>query len=318
MKRTLMILLAAGCATAAIAQQAPRTTDPTIRAREDAIRAAFASMPDTPGTGPYKAIKEVDPTLPNHVVYRPAKLDALGQRKLGVIIWGNGGCREDGASARQHLAEIASYGYVAIAPGAILSGPAAPAQAPQSTELAVKTTTADVLAGLDWALAENARKGSPYYGRIDPKLVGVSGTSCGGLQAIQAAADPRIKAVIVLNSGIFADGSNPITGMTVDKTLLTRFHTPVLYILGGKSDVAYPNGTDDFRRIEHVPAMLASIDVGHGGTLREKDGGAVAQASVKWFEWQLRGDKAAARTFTGAECTLCTDPAWTIERKKIG
>ena len=320
MRRAAMAGLAVFCASAAFAQVpppdiAPRTTDPALRAREEAVRAAFATMPDTPGTGPYAAIKESDPGLPHHTVYRPADLDALGARKLGIIVWGNGGCRDDGAAARQHLAEIASHGYVAIAPGEIKSGPGAP---PQTGQAEGKTTTADVLAGLDWALAENERRDSPYHGRIDPRLTGVAGTSCGGLQAIQAAADPRIHAVIVHNSGIFSDDRNPETGAPVDKSLLTRFHTPVLYILGGKSDVAYPNGADDFRRLAHVPAMLASLDVGHGGTLREKNGGPVAQVAVDWFEWQLRGDQTAAQTFVGADCGLCKDSKWTIERKKIG
>ena len=318
MRRTLMVLLALSCASAAGAQRAPSTSDPALAAREAALRAAYDTMPDTGGTGAYAAIKEVDPRLPNHVVYRPAKLEALGPRKLGVIVWGNGGCREDGASARQHLTELASRGYLAIAPGTILSGPGAPPAKPAEPGLAVKTTTAEVLAGLDWALAENTRRSSRYFGRIDPAMVAVAGHSCGGLQAIQAAADPRVRAVIVHNSGIFADGSNPITGMTVDKSLLLKLHTPILYILGGPSDVAYPNGTDDFRKIEHVPAMLLNLNVGHGGTFREANGGRVAQVAVKWLDWQLRGDAGAAKTFTGPACTLCTDPAWTVERKRIG
>ena len=318
MRRTLTILLGLMCATGVAAQRAPTTSDPALAARDAALRAEAAKLPDTGGTGRYAAVKEVDPRLADHVVYRPANLSALGSRKLGVIIWGNGGCREDGASARQHLIELASHGYLAIAPGTIQSGPGATVAPPADTGLGVKTTTAQVLGGLDWALAENARKGSAYYRRIDPKLVAVAGHSCGGLQAIQAAADPRIRAVIVHNSGVFADGSNPIAGLTIDKSLLLRFHTPVLYILGGPSDVAYSNGTDDFARIAHVPAMLLNLNVGHGGTFREPNGGRVAQVAVSWFDWQLRGDTTAARMFTGPKCGLCVDPAWTVERKKIG
>lgn len=291
-----------------------------------AARAAANALPDTPGTGPYPAIKEIDPTLPNHVVYRPADLSKLGKTPLGVVVWGNGGCLDDGASARFQLAEIASHGYLVIAPGKILSGPGAvpapgrsPPRAidPSGKMPPVKTTTQDVLAGLDWALAENARAGSRYKGRIDPKLTGVGGHSCGGLQSIQAGADKRINAVVVQNSGIFADGSNPITGMTVDKSLLKALHTPVLYILGGKTDVAFPNGMDDFEKIDTMPVIVASLDVGHGGTFREPNGGRAAQVVVDWLQWQLRGDKIAARRFAGAECGLCTDPAWTVKRKGI-
>src|SRR5271170_1621278 len=87
---------------------------------------AYGKMPDTSGTGKYPALKETDPSLPNHVVYRPADLSKLGKQKLGVLAWGNGGCAADGAGARLHLEEIASHGYLAIAPGTILSGPGAP------------------------------------------------------------------------------------------------------------------------------------------------------------------------------------------------
>jgi len=47
--------------------------------------------PDTPlGSGPYKAIMATDPTLPEHVMYFPANVDAAG--KLPIIAWGNGAC----------------------------------------------------------------------------------------------------------------------------------------------------------------------------------------------------------------------------------
>lgn len=303
--------------TSAMAQQAPQ--NPPVDAA--AARAAANALPDTSGTGPYSAIKEVDPTLADHVVYRPANLQALSGRKLGVLVWGNGGCVDDGASARFHLAEIASHGYLVIAPGKILSGPGAsekPKTRPAAPKkLAVVTTAQDVRAGIDWALAENGRKGSAYHGRIDPKMVAVAGHSCGGLQALQLAGDPRVGTVIVHNSGIFTDGTNPIAGMTVDKSLLKTLHTPVLYVLGGPSDIAYPNGTDDVRKIEHVPVMLANLNVGHGGTFGEPNGGTVAQVSVRWLDWQLRGDVTAAKTFKGADCGLCTDAQWIVEKKRI-
>ena len=317
MRFGLAVIAALGGASVSCAQPGP----PALPAQDHAaVRAAADARPDSPGTGPYAAVKEIETSLPAHVVYRPADLAVLGARKLGVLVWGNGGCSDDGASARFHLAEIASHGYLVIAPGEVRSGPGAVAASPRAGapgRLAVETGEGDVRAGITWALAENGRKGSPYYGRIDPKWVAVAGHSCGGLQALQIAGDPRVRAVIVHNSGIFTDGSNPIAGMTVDKSLLKTLHTPVLYVLGGPTDVAYPNGTDDFRRIDHVPAVLLNLPVGHGGTFLEPDGGRVAQVALAWLEWQLRGDKAAAGMFTGKDCRLCTDAQWTVERKGI-
>ncbi len=87
-------------------------------------------MPDTAGTGPFPALKEEVPSLPKHVVYRPAQLDVLGKTKLGVYIFGNGACSDDAASSRLHLLEVASHGYLVIAPGRLRTGPGATAPVP--------------------------------------------------------------------------------------------------------------------------------------------------------------------------------------------
>src|ERR1700744_1687640 len=176
---------------------------------------AFNKKPDTVGTGKYPALKETVDSLPNHVIYRPADLTKLGKEKLGVLAWGNGGCAADGAGGRFHLAEIASHGYLAIASGTIQSGPGAapnasagappgpPAMGPNGMPLHIPppaTKAALLTEGIDWALAENRRKGSPYYGLINPKWIAVSGWSCGGLQALEVAADPRVRTVIIHSS----------------------------------------------------------------------------------------------------------------------
>ncbi|MFL9841697.1 hypothetical protein ABS767_12045 [Sphingomonas sp. ST-64] len=310
----------------ALAQTAPRP-DPDAARRMEEMRAADAKRADSVGTGPFAAIKEADPTLPDHTVYRPADFSKLNGQKLGVVIWGNGGCAADGASARHHLAQIASYGYLVVAPGKIYSGPGAlprPAAAtgrgpdPATGQLPPPATSAqDVLKGLDWALAENGREGSRYKGLIDPAQVAVAGHSCGGLQAIEAGADKRIRTVLVHNSGVFNDGKQAISGMTVSKDMLKSLHTPTLYVLGGESDIAWLNGSDDFARIDHVPVALVYADVGHGGTFREENGGDVGRFAVAWLNWQLRGDAEAGKLFKGAECGLCNDPKWTIERKGL-
>ena len=71
---------------------------------------AVAAQPDTPGIGPYPALKEMAPNGLDFTIYRPRDLNALGGRKLGVHVWGNGGWSFDGGFARFHLMDIASYG----------------------------------------------------------------------------------------------------------------------------------------------------------------------------------------------------------------
>ena len=307
-------------AATAAAQQAAPAVD---RAALERQVAENNKLPDPSGTGRFPALKEEAPSLPNHVVYRPANLAALGATKLGVIAWGNGGCSSDGASSRFHLLELASHGYLVIASGRILSGPGAPPAAAPATAQAgqparPRTAASDLTDALDWAVAENARPGGQYFGRIDTGAIALSGWSCGGLQALRVATDPRVRTVVMHNTGVLNDGPNTtIPGMDLTKEALANFHTPVIYIMGGPSDIAYANGMDDFARIAHVPVAIANLPVGHGGTFQEPNGGAAASVAVSWLDWQLRGDAAAARRFVGDDCGLCRDSSWQFERKNL-
>jgi hypothetical protein len=309
----------------AVNARAQTPAAPSADERANAMAAMRERQNATPGTGRYPAMKETVASLPEHVVYRPADLAKLGRRKLGVYLFGNGACSNDGASARLHLLEIASHGYLAIAPGKIRNGPGAvtaedapPARTSQDNPAHLPrppTTSADLLAALDWALAQNADANSPLHDRIDSKAIAVSGFSCGGLQALQIAADPRFKTLIVMNSGIFKDSTQGINGINVTKDLLATLHTPTLYILGGPTDIAYANGMDDVERIGHVPVYVGNLDVGHGGTYWQPNGGKAATAVVAWLDWQLRGDSKAKKMFVGDDCGLCRDPAWKFAAK---
>lgn len=314
-RQPLLFLTALCLAGSLFAQQPPPppATDPAIEALRN-------SMPDTPGSGRYPARKEIDPGLPDQVIYRPANLAALGKARLGIYAFGNGACTDDAAHTRLHLLEVASHGYLAIVPGAIYTGPGAskrPADLPPAGPNAVLTTPQQLGAAISWALAENARPGSAYFGLIDPKAIAVSGFSCGGLQALLNAADPRVATVVMMNSGLFPEGPTTMAGMTADKNLLQTIRTPILYVLGGPTDIAYAAGMDDFAHIDHVPAAVANIDKGHGGTYWEPNGGPAAQVVVKWLDWQLRGDAEAGRLFTGKDCGLCRDPAWSLQTKGL-
>lgn len=297
-----------------------------------AIFAQLGKFPDAPGSGPYVATYAAAPSGLEDVIYQPADLTQVRGR-LGVYIWGNGACSYDATSARFHLIEIASHGYIAIAPGEIQSGPKAPAASagaaqPPSTGTEKRATPEKMLAALDWILAENKRAGSPYYGKIDPDAIAVSGHSCGGLIAMTASLDPRIKVLVMENSGIFRQpmspsGANPglaaviklLNGMT--KTDLVKLHTPVLYILGGPQDMAEPNGLDDFQHIQTVPVFVADHPgSGHGGLFAEPNSEGT-KIELDWLAWQLRHDTVAARTFTGPDCTLCRDYRWVVSRKGI-
>lgn len=276
---------------------------------------ALAEPPER-GTGPYPALFEERPGLPDHVVYRPADLARLGRARLGIYVFGNGGCSADGTSSRNHLLEIASHGYLVIASGTIPRA-GAPAAKGSGGKLTAQTPTRLLTDAIDWAQHENVRAGSPLRGHIATDEVAVSGWSCGGLQALSAAQDPRVTTAVIMNSGFFNGGMNPIDGVVSDKALLGGLHGSVLYVLGGPTDIAVANGTDDYRRIDHIPAALVNIPVGHGGTYMQPHGGVGAEVVTAWLDWRLKGDAAAAARFAGSDCGFCHDPRLSIERKKF-
>ena len=88
--------------------------------------------------------------------------------------------------------------------------------------------------------------------------------------------------------------------------------------VGGPTDIAYANAEDDFKRIGNIPVFKGNLNVGHGGTFfRDAGAGWFGEVGVAWLKWQLQGDQAAAKYFVGADCTLCTNPAWKVEKKNL-
>ena len=152
---------------------------------------------------------------------------------------------------------------------------------------------------------------------VQTDTVAVMGQSCGGLMTVEAAADPRIDTIGVINSGVMG-GASP-RGMSVpivSKDDLNLVHTPALYINGGRNDVAYENSNDDFKRLNHIPAFYGIMEgAGHFATHRHRNGGRFAEVITAWLDWQLKSDPVAASEFAGEDCGLCLDPEWTVQRK---
>ena len=281
------------------------------------------------GTGPFPAILEQDPSLPTHTVYRPQDLSKV-KGKLPIIAWGNGGCANNGLSHRNFLMEIASYGFLAIAIGPPQAAPAAgkgkqgpPPGAKGNGKQAAAgpaTKSSQLIDAINWAIAENGRKGSMYQGKLDPSKIAVMGMSCGGIQSLAVATDPRVKLVGIWNSGILNTPNGPGAPVMEDvhKDQLDKLHSPIFYVNGDKTDIAYENAMDDYKRITKVPAIqLWREGVGHGGTYSQPNGGEFGKVAVAMLKWQFMGDKEAGKMFTGSNCGFCQDPKWHVATKGI-
>ena len=265
------------------------------------------------GTGQYKAIMKEEATLEAHTVFVPQDLSAFSKKKpLPVLVWGNGACTNSPWEHYKFLNEIASHGYLVLATGYIPMEEK-PYNGPMST-------TQQQIESIDWAIAQNADPTSPYYNKIDVKNICVAGMSCGGLQTLYNCADPRIKTLMICNSGLFKNSNRnqAVGGMPMpDKSKLKEIHTSIIYILGGKTDIAYENGMDDFHQISHVPCCATNFPVGHGGTYRQPHGGEFTVVALNWLNWQLKGDKQSAKMFKGTDCGLSKREGWTIEKNAL-
>jgi dienelactone hydrolase len=313
---TSHLKLCAAALLSVLPGHAPAAANPPSPASDTAVPAANVPAREVViergGAGPYPAIATEDPTLPGMTIFRPRDLSGFGRdRKLPVLLWGNGACANTTQEHKNFLNEIASHGYLILAIGLL-------DQIEERNETSRGPTQShQLLAALDWIQARSGTAGNLFSGKVDPTRVAAMGMSCGGLQAIEISGDPRITTTVVCNSGVLPSPS-PLKGMpALTKEALLKYHGPVLYIMGGPTDIAYANAMDDFARVPQVPIVMTNHNVGHGGTYAQPHGGEFTKVALAWVDWQLKGQTAASRMFLGADSTLAHDPKWTVQAKNF-
>jgi hypothetical protein len=259
------------------------------------------------GRGDFPAIAQSRADLRTHTLYRPMLLPA---EPLPLLIWGNGGCSDNGLVHDKFLREVASHGYIVIALGYAWQPPLRSTPASQDKD---PTDIAQMSQAMTWAAERTADPVDELYRHIDTRHIGVAGHSCGGLQAIKVSADSRISTSMIFDSGVYNQPGGR-SKIKVTKDELEKLHGPIAYFTGGPSDIAHPNASDDVKRIKNVSVFFGWLPVGHGGTFSSPDGGDWADVAVHWLDWQLKGNPAAGRWFLGTDCDLCRDKRWTVEQ----
>ena len=287
------------------------------------------------GTGPYKALMATEPGAEEFVAYYPANLAALGAKKLPIVMWGNGSCTYRGNKFRHFLTDIASYGYFALAGGPMGApddgrsetitigsnnplrdplAPPAPAAAPAApADPNAKAVTVALLSkGIDWAIAENKRPGSKFFGKLDTKNIAVMGQSCGGGLASNFGTDPRVKTL-----GMWSGGA----GNLPPAEIRAKIQKPSLIISGdARYDVAYYGSLNMIEALKgsRTPAFYAfRINMTHLGTYRQADGGELSPIARAWLDWQLKGNQTAAKMFKGVTCGVCTMLGWHAQTNNL-
>ncbi|MBQ6576916.1 MAG: alpha/beta hydrolase [Bacteroidales bacterium] len=298
---------------------------------------------DGGGLGPYKSVVVEDEGLPGYSIVRPADLsEASKNGPMPVILFGNGGCTRDSWFYLPFLTNIASQGYVIITNGYWKgTGPtpedirrqyeqqnaqrqqAAPQPAEQRPAPAMgqggdskKEDALDYVRALNWLQRKSSDPASEYFGTVDTRNTAAMGQSCGGLQALvlSTRGDERIKTTVALNSGAFPV-DQPMYLLSKDE--LQNLSKPIIYIIGGEEDIAYPNATDDFRRISKVPVVLTNLPVGHGGTFNDEHGGEFTNMALLWLDAQMKGKSGNMEYFRKGALPEGFSPKWTVVSKNF-
>jgi len=198
---------------------------------------------------------------------------------------------------------VASYGYIVVAIGEL--------QMFAQHEKDQHTPSSMVTKALDWISAQVNDPASVYHNVMDADRIAAAGHSCGGAQVLCNAADKRLKTYLILNAGM---GKMEMAGASSKS--LKNLHGPILYLVGGKTDVAWPNAQIDYKAIKKVPVVLAdNTTSGHGGTYEQPNGGANARMVRAWLDWQLKGKKENEALFLRNQ--LNDYPDWTMMHKNF-
>ncbi|KAK4247612.1 hypothetical protein C7999DRAFT_41146 [Corynascus novoguineensis] len=207
----------------------------------------------------------------DHTFYAPRNKPT--NTKLPVLLWGNGGCSADATGQAPFLTQLASYGVLVIASGTPGGG---------------GSTTAEWMRASINFITENAGRGD--FAHVDASRITAAGWSCGGVEAYGQINDDRVQHIGIWNSGLLNNYDSA-----------RQFRKPVFFFLGGPSDIAYQNGERDYSYMPSgTPKWKGNLNVGHGGTYTDYNGGKYGIIGARWVQWILRGNASASDYLTGS------------------
>ena len=267
-----------------------------------------------PTTGPFPPVTHFEmagpytPSLMNGVgpngnyqLHFPQEAPPAGARYPIVGWMSGGGTTPDLYTLLPHLA---SHGFVVVASNTI---PGIGAEAELGQE---------IIAGIDWAIAENARSGGPLFERVDPTKLASTGYSMGSLATFMIAADARLVTTVHISGGNMAPER------------VNNLHAPAAFICGvpgdatcnilsPECDIAGANCALDFEGAK-TPVFYATFQSGHLGILTPPFTERINAMTAAWLRYKLMGDTTLAAKFIGPDCAYCKDTAnWTVKQKNL-
>lgn len=202
-----------------------------------------------------------------------------------LLVWGNGSTMEVDSVA-SFLSRVATYGFVVVAP--------------EQTQV----NSDHMNAALDYVIALSEDSGSAYYNKVDASKLGATGYSLGGAGAMRVAANARIGATFIWDSG----GN------------CSSLHGPLGTIVAG-------DGLGALDLIDDCPPRSFGMEAegtSHVGILSYPGGGGqggetpyAQEGYIAWFRWHFMGDPAAEALFVGASCGFCARDGITVRKNGI-
>lgn len=277
---------------------------------------APGASPDSgtvPSTGPFPPVTDFTLDGPfqsqtvassgpngNYTVYLPSPLAPSGA-KNPIVGWMSGGSTNP--SLYPLLPRLATHGFVVVASNTVPG-------IGQEVQLGQ-----EIIAGIDWAIAENARQDSPLFEKLDTSKIASMGYSMGSLATFTIADDPRLTTTVHISGG----------NMVADR--IKNLRAPAAFFCGipgdasctivsATCDIAAANCDTDFANAT-TPVFYGNFPGGHLGILTAPNQVRITAAATAWLRWKLMSDETLAAMFVGDQCTLCSDPSWTVQEKSL-
>jgi hypothetical protein len=260
----------------------------------------FPPVSDFAKDGPYKSttLKNTGPNN-GYTVYLPMEL-APGGAKNPIVGWMSGG----GTTHDLYplLPRLATHGFVVVAANVT----------PGIGEEA--NLGKQIIAGIDWALAENARSGGMLFGKLDETKIASMGYSMGSLSTFMIASDPRLTTTVHISGGNMA--AERINNLRAPAAFICGIPGPSSCgILDSTCDIAATNCDTDFMGAK-TPVFYANFNGGHLGILLPPLEDQIGALATTWLRWKLMSDRSLDAKFLGDQCEVCKDKSWTKVQQK--
>lgn len=252
-------------------------------------RSGFPDIAQFTGQGPYSQLFSRSVVSAACTAYYAA--DVPANLRSPVILWGNG-TNVPTSNYESLFAYWASYGFIVLAASTPNAG-----------------TGDEMITCLNFLQLDITSASSTLYRRVNRHQVATAGHSQGGGGAIMAGQNSRIRATVPFMPYIL-----PIGGVTRHDTVSHGQQKGPMLLISGQNDTTAVPATHQqpvFNTV-NVPVFWATDKAG-GHAVNT----AMARAALPFLRWQLMQHDLGAAYFNGPNCTLCVDPAWTVQKKGI-